>query len=274
MTDLVGKNVLVTGAVSGIGRLMVHKIAAAGGRVILWDVNEEGLTKVEDELRRDNYKASCYTCDLTDRQSIYETAKQTLVDCGAVDVLINNAGIVSGKNLLQISDEDIERTFAVNTLALFWMTRAFLPAMVERDSGHIVNVASAGGLVATAKMSDYCASKFAVVGFDEALRLELKRQGSQVMTTVVCPFYVNTGMFAGVKSRFPLLLPILEPEAVANRVVEGLRKNHRRIVLPWFVYTTWLVRLLPVPVFDRLMDFFGVTKSMDEFTGRAGRRST
>ena len=117
-------------------------------------------------------------------------------------------------------------------------------------------------------MTDYCSSKFAAVGFDESLRLELKRLNSNVVTTVVCPFYIDSEMFRGVKTRFSWLLPILKPEVVVERIVNAIQKNRRRLVMPWFVYTSWLSRLLPVSWFDALMSFFGVSRSMDEFTGR------
>src|ERR1051326_8480155 len=125
----------------------------------------------------------------------------------------------------------IERTFAVNTLALFWTTRAFLPAMLERDRGHVVTIASAAGLVGTSRLVDYCASKHAAVGFDESLRLELRRLGSPVKTTVVCPFYISGGMFAGVRPRFPLLLPILTPEYAVDRIVDAIRRDRPRLVM-------------------------------------------
>lgn len=201
-------------------------------------------------------------------------AARTLAESGAIDILINNAGIVSGKNLLDISDGEIERTFQVNTLALFWTVRAFLPSMLERDSGNIVTMASAAGLAGTAKLTDYCSSKFAAVGFDESLRLELKQQNSKVITTVVCPFYTDTGMFDGVKTRFSWLLPILKPEAVARRIVYAIQRDRRRVVMPWFVYTSWPSRLLPVDWFDALMSFFGVSRSMDEFRRGAGKPGT
>jgi all-trans-retinol dehydrogenase (NAD+) len=267
MSELRDRTVLITGAASGMGRLMAHKIAAEGARLVLWDVNPQGLAAVRDEIP--GTSVTTYAVDLTDRGAIASTAERVLREVGPVDVVINNAGIVIGKTLLDAAPEDIERTFAVNTLALFWVTRAFLPGMLERDRGHVVTVASAGGLVGTSKMTDYCSSKFAAVGFDESLRLELKRKGSRVLTTVVCPFYVSTGMFAGVRTRYPLILPILEPDFVAERIVRAIRMDKRRLVLPWTVVTTYLARLLPVPMFDAIMEFLGVNKSMDEFRGRS-----
>jgi len=271
MSDYANRNVLVTGAASGIGRLVAQRIAAAGGRVILWDVDSRGLERTRAELEAAGYAVAAYACNLRDRAAIAATAATTQRDVGPVDILINNAGVVSGRTLLEAPDDDILRTFDVNTLALFWTTRAFLPAMMERRSGHVVTVASAAGVVGTSRLVDYCASKHAAVGFDESLRLELRRLGSQIKTTVVCPFYISTGMFEGVKTRFRLLLPILTPEYAADRIVDAIRRDRRRLIMPRLVYVTWLGRLLPVRLFDAIMELLGVNRSMDEFVGRAGR---
>ncbi len=270
MTDFNGKNVLITGAASGIGRLMAVRIAALGGRLILWDVNQQGLETLAAELKQKNYPVAIYTCDLSDKDAIYAAADKARAENGPIDVLINNAGIVSGKPLLEASDADITRTFAVNSMALFWTTRAFMPDMIKRNSGHIVTIASAAGLVGTPRLIDYCSSKFAAVGYDDALRMEIKRQGYNINTTVVCPYFINTGMFQGAKTRFPLLLPILEPDYVADKIIKAIQSNRHRLIMPRFVHTTYLVRLFPMSVFDALMGFFGINKSMDEFTGRPG----
>jgi len=270
MTDFNAKNVLITGAASGIGRLMADKIAAQGAHVILWDVNQQGLDSLQAELQTQNRKVTTYTCNLTDRNAIYATAERVLQECGAVDVLINNAGIVSGKPLLEAADADIIRTFDVNTLALFWTTRAFLPTMIKRNSGHIVTIASAAGIVGTAKLIDYCSSKFAAVGYADALRVELARQQLNIQTTMVCPYYISTGMFEGVKTRFAFLLPILKPDYVATRIVNAIKTNRTRLVMPPFVLTSYLVRIFPTAIFDGIMGMLGISKSMDEFTGRTG----
>jgi all-trans-retinol dehydrogenase (NAD+) len=185
-----------------------------------------------------------------------------------VDVLINNAGVVSGSPLLEIPDEQIERTMAVNALSLFWTTKAFLPAMIEQQRGHVVTIASAAGLVGTARQTDYAASKHAAVGFDEALRCELRHLGHRrILTTVVCPFYISTGMFEGVKSG-SFLLPILSPEDATDRIVAAIEKGRRRLFMPSTVPLTYLLRLFPTAVFDWWMRVLGVARSMDEFKGR------
>jgi all-trans-retinol dehydrogenase (NAD+) len=268
MTDIRGSRALITGAASGIGRLLAMELGKAGASLVLWDIDLQGLGVTQDELRLAGYDADIYACDLTRREDIEAVAAETLARSGPVDILVNNAGVVSGKHLLAISPAEIERTFQVNTLALFWTARAFLPGMLERDRGHVVTIASAAGLAGTSKLTDYCSSKFAAVGFDESLRVELKRQGSKVVTTVVCPFYTDTGMFDGVRTRFPWLLPILEPQYVVRRTVRAIQKDRRRLVMPRFVYSGWATRLLPVDWFDALMAFFGISCSMDEFRGR------
>ncbi len=267
MTDFREKNVLITGAGRGIGRLLAGKIADRGACVILWDIDEAALADVGREIEGRGHRVGTYRCDVSDADAIDATARHVLDDWGPVDILINNAGIVTGKPILESQDAEIRRTFDVNTLAHFWTVRAFLPGMLERGSGHIVTVASAGGLVAAPKLSDYSASKFAAVGFDEALRMELAGAGHEIKTTVVCPYYVSTGMFEGVKTRFSWLLPILEPEYVADRIVKAIRKNRRRLLMPRFVYTALPLRVLPVRWFDALIGFFGISRSMDEFTG-------
>ena len=269
MTALHNKHVLVTGGASGIGRLIALGCARVGASVTVWDLDAAGADRVALEASEAGASsAHGFTCDVSDRKQVYARADETRAAAGDVDVLVNNAGIVSGAPLLDLPDEKIERTFAVNTLALFWTTKAFLPAMKARGSGHVVTVASAAGLIGTARETDYAASKFAAVGFNEALRQELRRSGAGVRTTVVCPFYIDTGMFQGVKSRFPLLLPVLKEQQVADRVLKAVRRNTPQVQMPWMVQTLPMMRLLPVWAFDELADFFGLNNAMDAFTGR------
>jgi all-trans-retinol dehydrogenase (NAD+) len=268
MTRFRSSHVLITGAASGIGRLLARGASARGARVSLLDRDPAGLLAVRSDLVLEGGDAAVFEVDLCDRAAIRATAAQVLATRGPVDILINNAGVVTGKTLLECSDADIERTFQVNALALFWMVRAFLPAMIAQGSGHVVTIASAAGLGGTSRLADYCASKFAAVGFDESLRLEMRRLGHPIRTTVVCPWYVDTGMFRGVKTRFPLLLPLLKQEEVAARILGAIRGDRKRLVMPRFVMAVLLVRALPLGLFDAMMRFFGVDRTMDEFAGR------
>lgn len=268
MTQLKDAHVLITGAASGLGRLLALEACARGARVTLLDRDAPGLAQVKEELGRQGGRALALTCDLRDRAALRETIAEAERDFGGVDVLVNNAGVVSGKPLLEASDEAIELTFQVNTLALFWTTRAVLPGMMARKRGHVVTLASAGGLVGTTRLVDYCASKFAAVGFDDALRAELRRLGSPVRTTVVCPYFIDTGMFDGVKTRVPWLLPILKPERVVRRMAEAIEADRSRLLMPWAVHLVNPLRILPVAWFDAVIRVLGISSSMDAFRGR------
>ena len=270
MTTISGKTVVVTGGAAGIGRLVALKMAARGATAVLWDVDEARLERTTKEVSEAAVRATAHgvVCDVSDREAVAGAAARTAELAGPADILVNNAGVVSGKFFVELTPADIERTFAVNVLSLFWVTGAFLPQMIARGSGHIVTVASAAGLIGTPKETDYAASKFAAFGFDEALRQELRRSSPGVLTTVVCPYYIDTGMFRGVKSRFPRLLPILDENDVAARIVDCIQRDKRRLLMPPAVHLLPLLRMLPVDAFDWIATFLGVNASMDEFKGR------
>jgi all-trans-retinol dehydrogenase (NAD+) len=273
MSQIANRNILVTGGASGMGRQTAKKLAALGGNVAVWDIHAANLDAIVREISSaGGGRALGFICDVSDRNAIYRVAEETKAALGSIDILVNNAGFVSGKPLLDIPDEQVERTFKVNALALFWTAKAFLPDMVKRDSGHVVTLSSASALIGVAHLSDYSASKWAAMSFDESLRFELKKMGSRVRTTVVCPYYVDTGMFKGVKSRFPWLLPILDEEYVAEHLVNAIRRNRPRVMLPRIVYTVPMMRILPLSVFDWAATFLGINASMDEFVGRHGGR--
>ena len=208
--------------------------------------------------------------DVTSSEAVDAAAAQVLAAYGRVDILINSAGVVTGKRFADLTEADVQRTFDVNVLALYRVVRCFLPGMRTRDRGCVVTIASAAGLVGVARQTDYSASKFAAVGFMESLRSELRRSGSHVRTLVVAPYYVSTGMFAGVRTRVPLLLPVLEPERVASQVLDSVERGDARRILPWFANAVLLVKALPVPVADAVTDLFGISTTMDTFTGRSG----
>jgi len=120
--------------------------------------------------------------------------------------------------LLENSEIKIKTTIDVNTTSHAWTVKKILPSMIKRNSGHIVTIASVAGFFGVSGLADYCASKFGAVGFNESLRMELRTLNSQVKTTCICPFYIDTGMFHGVKSRFSFLLPILSEKYASWRI--------------------------------------------------------
>ena len=117
----------------------------------------------------------------------------------------------------------IKKTMEVNTTSHSYTVKEFLPAMLKKDHGHIVTIASAAGTIGIGGLADYCASKFGAFGFDESLRMEMKKIKSKVKTTCICPYFINTGMFEGASSKFPMLLPILEEKYACWRIMVGIR---------------------------------------------------
>ncbi|QUL78375.1 SDR family oxidoreductase [Brevibacterium sp. SMBL_HHYL_HB1] len=265
-----GARVLITGAGSGIGRLMALDAAARGAaEILIWDLSADSGDAVRDEITAVGGQARSFEVNVADSAQVETVAERT----GPVDILINCAGIVTGKKLLDADADAIRRVYDVNTLALYWTTKAFLPGMLERDRGAVVTIASAAGLTGVARQTDYSASKWAAVGFTESLRSELRAEGSRVGTLVVCPFYINTGMFDGVRTKFPRLLPILEETDVSTRVLDAIESGREQLVMPPLVRLVPGVRLLPTRAFDTVMDFLGVNQTMDHFTGRTRQPS-
>ncbi len=156
--------ILITGAGSGVGKALALGFAKRGAVVVVWDINKSGLEDTVDLVKEINGTIFSYLVDITDKNLVYRTASKVREEVGIVNILINNAGIVSGKDFLQIPDEKIIQTFNVNVISHFWLIKAFLPDMIERNSGHLVSTASIAGLVGVSGLTDYCASKFATMG--------------------------------------------------------------------------------------------------------------
>ncbi|QYX57275.1 SDR family oxidoreductase [Roseovarius sp. SCSIO 43702] len=265
MTDITGRTALITGGASGIGLLMGEEMLGKGlGRLIVWDVSDENIAAAAERL---GPRAEFHRIDVTDTAAVLESAGQIGETGPPVDILINNAGIVVGRPFAEHDHADIDRTMAVNTTALMHLTRALLPGMMARGAGHVVNIASAAGLISNPGMSVYCASKWAVVGWSDSLRLEMESGTSGVRVTTVLPYYIDTGMFDGVKSP---VIPILKPAPVASRIVRAIERDRVFLRMPAIVNILPLVRgILPVRLFDIVVGrFFGIYESMTEFTGR------
>ncbi|KAL9970364.1 hypothetical protein ACROYT_G022723 [Oculina patagonica] len=263
---------LVTGAASGIGRLIALRLAAKGCKVVIWDINSDGLDVVAKEIEAAGGVAHPYKCNLRDRNEINKTAKEVKEEVGEVTLLVNNAGIVTGKKLLDISAEEILATFDVNSLSHFWTIKEFLPSMMQHNHGHIVSIDSICGYVGVAGLVDYCSSKFAAAGLMASLRQELASQGKTgIQLTTVCPSLITTGMFDGVKLRFPNLLGFsaLTPEYAASKIVDAIEKNQTVLMMPRGAYLAAALRnLLPEKADDLLLKFLGFDKAMNTFTGR------
>ena len=265
-------DILITGGARGMGRLLARRCLTEGARrVVLWDVDRAALDDTANELRDGGGTVETAVVDLRSADGIDSAAQRLIAAATAPGILFNNAGVVVGKPFDGHSRADIETTIQVNTIAPMLVTRAFLSVLIERRAGHVVNIASAAALTPNPNMSVYAASKWALLGWSESLRLELAAARCGVRVTTVCPSYVDTGMFAGVRA--PLLTPILRPEAVVDRIVRAVRQDRILVRVPAVVHLLPALRgLLPVRWFDRLIGRgCRVYGSMDGFTGRPGR---
>ncbi|XP_027732645.1 epidermal retinol dehydrogenase 2-like isoform X2 [Vombatus ursinus] len=236
--NVAGEIVLITGSGSGIGRLLALRFAHLGAILVLWDINPEGNQETcELAKKAGTSRVYTYTCNCSDREDIYRVAAQVKKEVGDVTILINNAGVVTGKQFLEIPDECVEKSFDVNSKAHIWTYKAFLPAMITNNHGHLVCISSSAGLIGVSKLSDYCASKFAAIGFAESIFSELYAQGyTGIKSTIVCPFFIKTGMFEGCTTENPLLLPILEPDYVVNKIMNAILEEQVYLFMPRFLY--------------------------------------
>ncbi|XP_029930825.1 epidermal retinol dehydrogenase 2 isoform X2 [Myripristis murdjan] len=270
--NVAGEVVLITGAGSGIGRLMALEFAGLGTVLVLWDINQEGIKETARLAKeRGAIRVHYYLCDCSDKNEVYSVADQVKREVGDVSILINNAGIVTGKKFMDAPDSLVEKTMEVNTMAHFWTYKAFLPAMLANNHGHLVSIASTAGLVGVNGLADYCASKFGAVGFAESVGLELLATGKDgVKTTIVCPYFINTGMFDGCQTKWPTLLPILEPDYVVRKIIQAILTDQVFLLMPRSMYLITALRtILPMKQGILLGQYLGAFNLMDKFKGRA-----
>ncbi|XP_015674800.1 estradiol 17-beta-dehydrogenase 11 [Protobothrops mucrosquamatus] len=242
--SVAGEIVLITGAASGIGKLTAFEFAKRGSRLVLWDINKPGIQETAEECRKLGVEAYPYVVDCSLRDEIYTAAEKVKKDVGDVTILINNAGMVVTGDLLSTPDTQIQKMYEINILAHYWTIKAFLPAMMKKNHGHIVTVASAGALVPVPFLLPYCSSKSAALGLHKDFTKELSALGKDgIKTTCLCPFFVNTGFVKNPQSR---IIPILRPEAVARRLMDGILCNQNKIVMPFSVtMCPWMEIILP-----------------------------
>ncbi len=273
MDSVAGLNVVITGAAMGMGKLYAERAVAEGAaHVVLLDVNEEALDATAAELETAGGTVSRYVVDLSSRTAIAKTAASIRKEVGDPHVLINNAGIVRSSYFWEHDPaRDIEPTMQINTLAAMYLSREFLPAMIA-GSGEcrILNIASASGTLAVPRMSVYTASKWAMIGWSDSLRLELVRAGhGNVKVTTFAPSYISTGMFAG--ARGPLFTPLMTPGKASGAAWSAMLKGKPLLMKPWTVgLGRGLKGILPTRAWDVVAGrVFKVYSSMDEFTGRS-----
>jgi NAD(P)-dependent dehydrogenase (short-subunit alcohol dehydrogenase family) len=267
VTNLAGKWALVTGAASGIGRETALALARRGANLIVCDVDEDGLRAIERDIRSLGREVLARRVDVASREEMASFAAAVHEEVEAVDILMNNAGVALGARFLDTTLEDWDWIVGINFWGVVHGCHYFLPPMVRRGRGHVINVASAAGYAGSQALSAYCTTKFAVLGLSESLRDELLPLGIGV--TTVCPGLINTPITQSSRLRGPQATPLARrrmvelyerrnygPERVATKILQAVQRN--RGVAPiapeaWLLY--YLKRFTPglFGRFQRLM---------------------
>jgi len=235
-----GATALVTGAAGGLGACICKDLAKRGAaNLVLWDINQEAMNSLALDLKSGQYpglkNVSTQKVNLAERDEIYKASATALDNVGGrMDVVINNAGLVSGGNFVDTADQKIELTMKVNAMAHMYITKAFLPGMIKNSGGPsaaFINIASFASFMGAAQMVDYAASKFAARGFSEALGAELKQMGlwEKCKISCICPSHIDTALFKG----FHILGAIpMSAKFVAQKVVDAYECERELVVLP------------------------------------------
>jgi NAD(P)-dependent dehydrogenase (short-subunit alcohol dehydrogenase family) len=238
--DLRSKTTIVTGAASGIGRALAIRLAEEGARGILVDLNEQGLEETRQRVEEAEGEANPYRVDVSDRRAVEEFGEAVIRDHGAVDILINNAGVLLADASVEATRyEDLSWILDTNLWGTIHMTKTFLPHLRTRPEAHIVNMSSMLGLMAYPLQAGYCTTKFAVRGFTETLRLELA--DTDVRVTLVLPGGVRTNLVRNARGVEPGQRENEErafesvartiPERAADQIVKGITRNKPRLLI-------------------------------------------
>lgn len=251
MRQLGGKIVVLTGAASGIGRALALALAKEGSILELADKDEAGLNETAALVSAADVVAR--VLDVSDEAAYSDWTADILARRGLVDVVINNAGVAMAARGDTMSHEDLAWLMGINFWGVVHGTRAFLPQMLERDSGHIVNISSIFGLFGVSGQSAYCAAKFAVRGYSESVRVEL--DGTGVQMTVVHPGGIKTNIARNIRNRiqgagaptdddlaasFDASAPTTADKA-ARVIIAGIKRGRPRVLIG---YDAWFVDIL------------------------------
>ncbi len=262
------KRALITGAGSGIGELLAHKLASQGAEVIVTARSKAKSTPVANAIKAKGGRAHAMTLDVG-KVGSFEKFRETLHDqIGPIDILINNAGVVFGGEFEKVPQEKHLDTLKVNTLGVVALSHTFLEDLIDSKQSWLVNISSASAFIGLPFGSSYAASKWAVLGFSESLRLELKERGhDNVCVTTICPSYISTGMFDGVKS--PMMSPMLTPEKIVDSILRGMRRKASIVQEPAMVRSIDLFKgVLPRPIWDEVAKRTGISGSMRHWRGK------
>ena len=267
MTHLRNKRVLITGAGHGLGRELAKAFGKAGCELIVTDRDADRVAETVALLAKSQVAAFGYAMDVTVAADVRQIHERLHTERGPIDILVNNAGIVVGGMFENVSLERHKQIYDVNCLGPVTVTHSYLTELLTRPESHIVNIASASALLPLPFAATYASSKWAVLGFSDSLREELRLTGHKhVRVTSVCPGYISTGMFSGVKT--PFLMPMLSPQSLAEQVVRAVQTNREVLRTPWQVnFLPLISALLPYSLQRWLGDRLGVLDGMSTWRG-------
>lgn len=236
MTDLKNKNALITGAGKGIGKAIALALAKEGVNVILVARTQEEIDIVATKARSLRVKALAITADVADINSVNTAVEKALKEFGTIDILINNAGIAAFGKFLELEPTDWERIIQVNLMGTYYVTRAVLPKMIERQTGDIINISSTAGLNGNAMTSAYSASKFAVLGLTDSLMQEVRKHNIRV--TALTPSTVATNMAKDLNLTDGNPDKVMQAEDMAELIIAQLKLNRRVFIKNSSIWST------------------------------------
>jgi uncharacterized protein len=244
--DFKNKVVLITGASSGIGKEAAIQFAQKGANIILIARRKQKLEQLADYLRKFNTSIMFYECDVSDKFQVGKISKLVLEKFKSIDILVNNAGFAIYGSFSDLTTEEIESQMTTNYFGMVYCIKNFLPSMIVKKSGHIVNVASVAASFGLPGIASYCASKFAMLGFSEGLKHELK--GTGVGITVVSPIMVRTSFFDHPSFKnMPKYTSIsLSDKTVAKSILKAANSPRLEIIVPSVVRgAVWMKNTFP-----------------------------
>lgn len=261
------RNIVITGAGSGIGRATAMAFAKEGGKLYIADIVKDRIEKVASEIRENGADATAFVLDVSDKESVEKFANEVIEKAGRVDILMNNAGVSIGSPIEKITLEEWEKLININLWGVIYGVHYFLPAMIRQGGeSHIVNTASAAGLVGAPTLSAYCTTKFAVVGLSEVMNIELEKYG--INTTALCPGIINTPLISETpvkqnnsdgKALKEKLVRFYEkkgasPDEVARDVLKAIRKKRPVKMSPnSHVAPLWALRRLSIRLYQSIV---------------------